>query len=155
MGHLSRKAFLMSWITPIIYSHLFSPPLTALDGHIWGDFYRVGALTAMHYFWAKASAKLLGQLGNISDERETWQCCIHDSSPGITSIRSHLLWNLSPDRMAHTSWNLQSLLSKRVFEIVKILQKCSISNTMFPYLLFLLHLRYINFAYFQYCRWTV
>lgn len=44
---------------------------------------------------------------------------IHLQAPGFTSIRSHLLWNLSPDRTAHTSWNLQSLLSTRVFEIVK------------------------------------
>lgn len=82
MGHLSSKAFLMSWITPIICSQLSSPPRTALDDHIWGDFYRAGALTTMHYFWAKASDKLLGQLGHISDESETRQSCIHDSSPG-------------------------------------------------------------------------
>lgn len=159
MGHLSRKAFLMSWITPIICSHLSSPPRTALNDHIWGDFYRVRALTTMHYFWAKASDKLLGQLGHISDESEHGKAAptIHLQAPGFTSIRSHLLWNLSPDRMAHTSWNLQALLSTRVFEIVKKkknLAKCSRSNTMFPYLLFLLCLYHINFAYFKYCRWT-
>lgn len=37
--------------------------------------------------------------------------------------------------MAHASWNLQSLLLKRVFEVVKNLTKYSISNTMFLYLL--------------------